>query len=50
LEFAGIVEVVADVVDVHLARPAGGTLDVAAVLAADGWARAAATDRIDQEQ
>jgi 1-deoxy-D-xylulose-5-phosphate reductoisomerase len=50
LEFAGIVEVVADVVDAHLARPAGGTLDVAAVLAADGWARAAATDRIDQEQ
>ena len=49
LEFAGIVEVVADVVDAHLARPAPGPLSVATVLAADAWARAAATTRIDQE-
>lgn len=49
LEFAGIVDVVADVVDAHLARPDTGTLDVASVLAADAWARGAATDRIYQE-
>ena len=49
LEFAGIVEVVADVVDAHLARPAPGPPSVATVLAADAWARAAATTRIDQE-
>lgn len=49
LEFAGIVEVVADVVDAHLARPAPGPLSVAGVLAADAWARTAATERIDQE-
>ncbi len=49
LDFAGIVEVVADVVDAHLARPGTGSLSVAGVLAADAWARAAATERIDQE-
>ncbi len=49
LDFAGIVEVVADVVDAHLARPAPGPLSVATVLAADAWARTAATERIDQE-
>ena len=49
LDFAGIVEVVADVVDAHLARPVTGSLSVATVLAADAWARAAATSRIDQE-
>jgi len=49
LDFAGIVEVVADVVDAHLARPGTGPLSVAGVLAADAWARAAATERINQE-
>lgn len=48
LEFTGIVDVVADVVDAHLARPAGGSPDLAAVLAADAWARAAAADRIKE--
>jgi 1-deoxy-D-xylulose-5-phosphate reductoisomerase len=49
LDFPGIVEVVADVVDAHLARPQPAVLDVPAVLAADAWARAAATARIEQE-
>lgn len=49
LDFAGIVEVVADVVDAHLSRPAPDVLSVAAVLAADAWARATAAARIDQE-
>jgi 1-deoxy-D-xylulose-5-phosphate reductoisomerase len=50
LDFAGIVEVVADVVDAAMARPHTGALDVSAVFAADAWARAAATDRIGQER
>ncbi len=50
LDFTGIVDVVADVVDTHLARPAEPPLSVAAVLAADAWARAEAAARIDQEQ
>jgi 1-deoxy-D-xylulose-5-phosphate reductoisomerase len=49
LDFTGIVEVIADVVDAHLARPAPETLSVSAVLAADAWARTAATGRIEQE-
>ncbi len=49
LEFTGIVEVVADVVDAHLARAADTPPTVASVLAADAWAREAATMRIDQE-
>lgn len=49
LDFPGIVEVVADVVDAHLSLPAG-PLSVPAVLAADAWARAEAAARIEQEQ
>jgi 1-deoxy-D-xylulose-5-phosphate reductoisomerase len=50
LEFTGIVELVAEVVDAHLSRPAyDAPLSVATVLAADQWARAAAGTRIDQE-
>ena len=50
LDFTGIVEVVADVVDAHLARSRTGPLTVERVLAADEWARGAAADRIDQEK
>lgn len=46
LEFSGIVEVVADVVEAHLARPASEPLSVASVLAADASARDAAAIRI----
>lgn len=49
LGFTGIVEVVADVVDAHLARPGTGELTVSSVLGADAWARAAAAERIDRE-
>lgn len=49
LAFPGIVEVVAEVVDLHLAQTPGQSLSVQSVLAADQWARAAATARIDQE-
>ncbi|MGC3993766.1 MAG: 1-deoxy-D-xylulose-5-phosphate reductoisomerase [Propionicimonas sp.] len=49
LEFTGIVEVIADVVDAHLARPEEAPPSVASVLAADGWARTEAAARIDQE-
>lgn len=49
LGFTGIVEVVADVVDAHLARPGTGELTVSLVLGADAWARAAAAERIDRE-
>lgn len=49
LEFTGIVEVVADVVDAHLAHAADAPPSVASVLAADAWARTAAAMRIDQE-
>lgn len=51
LDFPGIVEVVADVVDTHLSAAGADTeLSVSAVLAADAWARAEAADRINQEQ
>lgn len=51
LDFPGIVEVVADVVDAHLSAAGADTpLSVATVLAADAWARAEAADRINQEQ
>ncbi len=49
LDFPGIVDVVADVVDTHLSLSEDGPLSVAAVLAADSWARAEAAQRIDQE-
>jgi len=49
LEFPGIVEVVADVVAAHLARAIDEPLSLAGVLAADAWARAEATDRINEE-
>ena len=49
LGFTGIVEVVADVVDAHLARPGTGELTVSSVLGADACARAAAAERIDRE-
>ena len=49
LDFPGIVDVIADVVDTHLALPASGPLSVAGVLAADAWARAEAANRINQE-
>ena len=50
LDFPGIVDVIADVVDTHLSLPETRPLSVATVLAADAWARAAAADKIDQEQ
>jgi 1-deoxy-D-xylulose-5-phosphate reductoisomerase len=46
LEFSGIVEVVGDVVADHLAQATSEPLSVAAVLAADAAARAAATNKI----
>jgi len=46
LDFGGIVDVIADVVEAHLAQPADGQLSVASVLAADAAARRAAADRI----
>lgn len=46
LDFSGIVDVVADVVEAHLARPADESLSVASVLAADASARDAAAARI----
>lgn len=46
LEFSGIVDVVADVVEAHLAQPAPEPLSVASVLAADASARDAAAIRI----
>jgi 1-deoxy-D-xylulose-5-phosphate reductoisomerase len=46
LEFGGIVDVVADVVEAHLAQPATEPLSVASVLAADASARDAAAARI----
>jgi 1-deoxy-D-xylulose-5-phosphate reductoisomerase len=49
LDFPGIVDVIADVVDTHLARSEDVALSVAAVLAADAWARAEAAQRINQE-
>jgi 1-deoxy-D-xylulose-5-phosphate reductoisomerase len=49
LDFPGIVDVIADVVDTHLSLPATGPLTVATVLAADSWARAEAAKRINQE-
>ncbi|MFT4111114.1 1-deoxy-D-xylulose-5-phosphate reductoisomerase [Propionicimonas sp.] len=49
LEFTGIVEVIADVVDAHLARPQVAPPSVASVLAADAWARTEAAARIEQE-
>ena len=49
LEFPGIVDVVADVVATHLARHAAEPLSLAAVLAADQWARQAAAERISKE-
>jgi 1-deoxy-D-xylulose-5-phosphate reductoisomerase len=49
LDFPGIVDVIADVVDTHLSLPESGPLSVAGVLAADAWARAEAVNRIDQE-
>ena len=46
LGFTGIVEVVADVVDAHLARPGTGELTVSSVLGADACARGRSrTDR-----
>jgi 1-deoxy-D-xylulose-5-phosphate reductoisomerase len=49
LDFPGIVDVIADVVDTHLALSEDRPLSVATVLAADSWARAEAAHRIDQE-
>ena len=49
LDFPGIVDVIADVVDTHLSLPEPGPLSVATVLAADSWARAEAAKRINQE-
>ncbi len=46
LEFSGIVDVVADVVEAHLAQPVTESLSVASVLAADASARTAAAARI----
>lgn len=46
LSFPGIVEVVAAVVATHLERHIPGPISLAAVLAADQWARAQASDRI----
>jgi 1-deoxy-D-xylulose-5-phosphate reductoisomerase len=46
LDFGGIVDVIADVVEAHLAEPAAGQLSVASVLAADAAARRTAADRI----
>lgn len=48
LEFSGIVEVVADVVEAHLAQAIDRPLSVATVLAADASARNAAADRIKE--
>lgn len=50
LDFSGIVEVVADVVEAHLARPAPEPLSVASVLAADASARDAAAARIARDR
>lgn len=50
LDFPGIVGVVAEVVEAHLARPATDELSLAAVLAADAWARTEAANRINQEK
>ena len=49
LDFPGIVDVIAAVVNTHLALSEEAPLSVAAVLAADSWARAEAAHRIDQE-
>ena len=49
LDFPGIVDVIADVVDTHLRLSESGPLSVAGVLAADAWARAEAANRINQE-
>jgi 1-deoxy-D-xylulose-5-phosphate reductoisomerase len=49
LDFPGIVDVIADVVETHLALSEDRPLSVATVLAADSWARAEAAHRIDQE-
>jgi 1-deoxy-D-xylulose-5-phosphate reductoisomerase len=49
LDFPGIVDVIADVVDTHLSLSDDRPLSVAGVLAADSWARAEAAHRIDQE-
>ncbi len=48
LGFSGIVEVIAEVLDAHLAKPTDEALSVASVLAADTSARAAAADRIKE--
>lgn len=48
LSFSGIVEVVADVLNAHLATPEGDELSVASVLAADARARTAAAERIKE--
>jgi 1-deoxy-D-xylulose-5-phosphate reductoisomerase len=49
LDFSGIVDVVADVVDEHLAQPAA-PFTVASVLAADAAARGAAAERIARRE
>jgi len=48
LDFSGIVDVVADVVEQQLSTPATAELSVASVLAADSWARIAAAQRIKE--
>lgn len=48
LAFSGIVEVIADVVDAHLATRTDALLSVATVLAADASARVAAAERIKE--
>jgi len=48
LDFSGIVDVVADVVEQQLSTPATAELSVASVLAADAWARIAAAQRIKE--
>jgi len=48
LDFSGIVEVVADVVEQRLAMPVDAELSVESVLAADSWARTAAAQRIKE--
>ncbi len=48
LDFSGIVEVVADVVEQQLQNPVSEELSVSSVLAADAWARVAAAERIKE--